>query len=96
MTLVAASSLLIATKYEEIYPPTGHELLNAMCKCKSTEEPYTHEDLLKMEFQILTAIEFQICETSSLNFLARYVLVGKSNKQDQFTLGFSYSTVAKF
>lgn len=27
LSLVVASALLIATKYEEIYPPTGKELL---------------------------------------------------------------------
>ena len=48
MTQVATAAVLIATKYEEIYPPSGQDLLSAMNLSKS--EAFTHEDLLKVEF----------------------------------------------
>lgn len=36
LVLVAAAALLIATKYEEIYPPAGKDLLKAMQVTKFT------------------------------------------------------------
>lgn len=41
MNLIAAASLLIATKYEEIYPPSGHDILRALTKQKSKDEPFS-------------------------------------------------------
>jgi len=60
MNLVACAALLIATKYEEIYPPTGRELLHSLCKGKSTENSYSHDDLLQLESHMLSKLEFQI------------------------------------
>jgi endo-1,4-beta-mannosidase len=69
MALVFCASMLIATKYEEIYPPTGKELLQTMLKSKDRAAMYTHEDLLQMEFNILKEIEYSVQETSALAFV---------------------------
>jgi hypothetical protein len=50
---VATSALFIATKYEEIYPPSGNDLLRIMQVTK-----FTYKELLSKEFELLTAIEF--------------------------------------
>lgn len=50
--LVGISALLISTKYEEIYPPELKELLNA------SENKFTKEEVLAMEFDILSTLEF--------------------------------------
>ena len=85
LQLVAAAALLITTKYEEIYPPSGREILHVLCKPSSKDENvYKHKDLLKLESEMLTKIEFQICETSPLNFLYRYFIVAKSNEQTKY------------
>lgn len=60
MALVFCAALLIATKYEEIYPPTGKELLQCLLKTKDKSVVYTHGDLLEMEFNILKKIEFSV------------------------------------
>lgn len=86
LQLIAASALLICTKYEEIYPPTGRELLHCMCKTSSKDEyeNYTHADLLKLESEMLSVVEFMICETTPLCFLSRYVIVAKSTDQTRY------------
>ena len=50
--LVGISALLISTKYEEIYPPELKELLNA------SENKFAKEEVLAMEFDILSTLEF--------------------------------------
>ena len=83
MALVFCASMLIATKYEEIYPPTGKELLQTMLKSKDRAAMYTHEDLLQMEFNILKEIEYSVQETSALAFVQRYAIVGQTPEKIQ-------------
>jgi len=44
---LGVTALLIATKYEEIYPPDLKDLLSV------SENKFTKEEVLKMEFIIL-------------------------------------------
>ena len=50
--LVGVSALLIATKYEEIYPPTVKDFIYM------TKNAYTKAQILDMEMQILKNLEF--------------------------------------
>lgn len=50
--LVGVSSLLIATKYEEIYPPTVKDFLYV------TDNAYSKKEVLEMEQKILFALQF--------------------------------------
>ena len=47
MQLVGVAALLIATKYEEIYPPTVKDFIYL------TDNTYTKSQILKMEESIL-------------------------------------------
>ena len=67
--------MLIATKYEEIYPPTVKDFIYI---AKNT---YTKQEILAMEMKILSTLEFKICETSSYRFLQRYVKVASASQQ---------------
>lgn len=50
--LLGVTALLIATKYEEIYPPELKDLLNV------SENKFTKDEVLKMENHILSSLEF--------------------------------------
>ena len=50
--MLGVASLLVATKYEEIYPPELKDLLHI------AENKFTKEDILQMEFSILTTLQF--------------------------------------
>lgn len=64
--MLGVASILIATKYEEIYPPDLKELLNI------SENKFTKEEVLQMEFQILTTLQFDFFVPSALRFLERF------------------------
>ena len=55
--------MLIATKYEEIYPPDLKDLLSV------SENKFTKEEVLKLEFEILSTLEFNFFAPSLLRFL---------------------------
>ena len=52
--LVGVASLLIATKYEEIYPPTVKDFIYL------TDDTYTKTQILEMEKKILFHLDFDI------------------------------------
>jgi len=54
LQLVGVASMLISTKYEEIYPPTVKDYVYI------TDSAYTKEEILKMESHILSALDFNI------------------------------------
>lgn len=61
------TALLVATKYEEIYPPDLKELLQV------SENKFTRAQVLEMEMQILQVLEFDVSTPSSYRFLQRFV-----------------------
>lgn len=66
LQLVGATSLLIAAKFEEVYPPKIKEFEYV------TDKAYTRDEILKMEVCILKALKFNICCPTAMNFLDRY------------------------
>jgi len=67
LQLVGVTSLLIACKFEEIYPPEIRECVYI------TDYAYTHPQVLTMETNILTRLAFNICIPTGYHFLARYL-----------------------
>ena len=65
--------MLIATKYEEIYPPTVKDFIYI------SKNAYTKPQILAMEMDILSTLEFKMSETSSYRFLQRYAKVAKAS-----------------
>jgi len=75
--LLGVSALLIATKYEEIYPPDLKELLNV------SENKFSKEEVLKLENEILSTLEFNFFVPSHLRFLQRYRKLSNTASDDQ-------------
>ena len=61
--------MLIACKYEEIYPPIVKDFVYI------TDNAYSKEEILTMERKMLSTLEFNIQITSSHRFLERYTKV---------------------
>ena len=74
--LVALAAMLIATKYEEIYPPLLKDFVY-IC-----DQLYQASDILEMERNILFELDFDIQQTSAYRFLERFA---KHQKLDQVT-----------
>jgi transcription initiation factor TFIIIB Brf1 subunit/transcription initiation factor TFIIB len=69
LQLVGVTSMLIACKYEEIYPPEVRDFVYI------TDKAYTAEEVLEMEVSILNALEFNFTVPSILKFIDRYIKV---------------------
>lgn len=75
LQLVGVTALLIASKYEEIYPP---ELRDLVYIC---DHAYRKEEILEMEEGILKALEYQITIPSAHAFLVRYLKAAHADRR---------------
>lgn len=66
LQLLGVSAMLIACKYEEIYPPEAKDFAYL------TDDAYTKSQILKMEYEILSQLDFVVTFPSSLRFLELY------------------------
>lgn len=66
MHILGLTAILIATKYEEIYPPSLQELLSV------SENKFSRRDVIEMEHQMLSKLEFSILAPSAYRFLERF------------------------
>ena len=69
--LMGAAAMLIASKYEEIYPPLLKDFVYI------TDNQYTADMILDMEKSQLMVLDFDIQLTSSLRFLERFSKIAK-------------------
>lgn len=75
LQLVGVTSLLVASKYEEIYPP---ELRDLVYIC---DHAYRKEEILQMEEIILKTLEYQITIPSAHAFLVRYLKAAHADRK---------------
>ena len=66
LQLLGITALLIACKYEEIYPPKLKKLIHM------TDNAYNKEEALKMEYDILDIVNFNVSFPTSYKFLEIY------------------------
>jgi len=66
LQLVGVTAMLIACKYEEIYPPEVKDFVYV------TDKAYTREEILEMEGQIISTLQFNMTTPSCYRFLERY------------------------
>jgi len=66
LQLVGITALLIAAKFEELYPPQISDFVYV------TDKTYAKDDVIKMEISMLTALELNICQPTAVHFLERY------------------------
>ena len=71
LQLVGVTCMLIACKYEEIYPPIVKDFVYI------TDNAYSHQEILRMEQKILTSLDFNIQITSIWRFFERFVFLQK-------------------
>eukprot|EP01123_Difflugia_compressa_P009620 TRINITY_DN3240_c0_g1_i1.p1 TRINITY_DN3240_c0_g1~~TRINITY_DN3240_c0_g1_i1.p1 ORF type:complete len:185 (+),score=27.59 TRINITY_DN3240_c0_g1_i1:50-604(+) len=70
--LIGMSSLLLSSKYEDIYPPEIEDFL------RLTNDLFTREQILKMEYVVLSAIKFDLSYPTPLEFFNFfYTIVSK-------------------
>ncbi|GMI23675.1 hypothetical protein TeGR_g821 [Tetraparma gracilis] len=75
LQLVGVTALLIASKYEEIYPP---ELRDLVYIC---DRAYSKSEILGMEETLLKALQYRITIPSAHAFLVRYLKAAHADKK---------------
>lgn len=71
--LVGVACMLIATKYEEIYPPFIKDFIFI------TDSAYNKQQILEQELDILTTLDFNLTFPTSLRFLERYAKLAEAD-----------------
>ena len=74
LQLVAVAAMFIASKYEEVITPSLTDYVYI------ADEAYNKKEILKMEEQILVALQFDITVPSAYMFLKRFCKVAKASK----------------
>jgi len=75
LQLVGVSALLLASKYEEIYPPELKDLVYI------TDKAYTAEQILVMEEQMVKALKYNMTVSSIHLFMMRYLKAGHADRR---------------
>jgi len=77
LQLIGVVSTLIASKYEEIYPPKISDLVY-IC-----DRAYSKDEILEMEIVVLNVLEFQLRVPTAMQFLDRFAKVNGSTEQQR-------------
>jgi hypothetical protein len=80
LQLVGVSALLIASKYEEIYAPEIRDFIYI------TDKSYTSKEILRMEYQILSTLQFDILIVSPYTLLVRLHFLTTEKSERMFYL----------
>ncbi|KAG8003834.1 Cyclin-A2 [Nibea albiflora] len=75
LQLVGTAAMLLASKFEEIYPPEVAEFVYI------TDDTYTKKQVLRMEHLVLKVLSFDLAAPTINQFLTHYFLHQSVNKQ---------------
>ncbi|KAL9179791.1 hypothetical protein ACHAXT_007761 [Thalassiosira profunda] len=75
LQLIGTSALLVASKYEDIYPPDLGDLVY-VC-----DGAYTKDEIIDMEETILKALNYQISLPTAYKFFVRFLNAGHADKK---------------
>ncbi|KAI3763011.1 hypothetical protein L1987_53459 [Smallanthus sonchifolius] len=73
LQLLGVSSMLIASKYEEISPPHTEDF------CYITDNTYTKQEVVKMEADVLKTLKFEMGNPTVKTFLRRFTRVAQED-----------------
>merc|ERR1712236_58933 len=68
--LVGVAAMFLVSKIEEVYAPAVSDFVYI------TDNAYTGAEIRQMELEIIRALNFDLCQPISLNFLRRYSKAG--------------------
>lgn len=74
--ILGVTSLLISTKYEEIYPPELKDLLSV------SENKFSRSEVLSMERDMLMTLQFDLTTPSAYRFLERFRRLSTTTAND--------------
>lgn len=82
LQLVGVTALLLACKYEEIYPPEVKDCVYI------TDRAYTRQEVLDMEAQIVKTLKFRMTVPTGYPFLQRFLHITKASRTTKHLANF--------
>eukprot|EP00037_Helgoeca_nana_P002367 m.33360 g.33360 ORF g.33360 m.33360 type:complete len:396 (-) comp12538_c0_seq1:92-1279(-) len=73
LQLVGVTAMLLAAKYEEIYPPAVDEFVYI------TDNTYSRDQILKMEHLILKVLQFDMGGVTPYSFVQRFLVIANAD-----------------
>jgi len=74
LQLVGVAALLLASKYEEIYPPEMRDLVYI------TDRAYNKQEIVDMESEIVNTLQFNLTVPTIHSFLCRYLKAAHADR----------------
>ena len=75
LQLVGVSAMLIASKYEDIYPPEVQDFVNI------SDKAFTRDEVVKMERSILKQLKYSVTVPSCFRFLQMFCKICQTSEQ---------------
>ncbi len=75
LQLLGVTALVVASKYEEIYPPEIRDFIHV------TEKLVSKDEILKMEGQVLQKLKFELSGPSVIRFAERFEKIAGCSEQ---------------
>lgn len=72
--LLGVTAMLVACKYEEIHPPVVEDFIYI------SDDTYSREQILKMEFMVLSALHFEIEQPTAFRIMERFLQLANIDK----------------
>lgn len=82
LQLVGVTALLVACKYEEIYPPEVRDCVYI------TDRAYTRQEVLDMEQNIVSRLEFKLTVPTGYPFVSRFLKILGANQPIKFAANY--------
>lgn len=82
LQLVGVAALLVACKYEEIYPPEVRDCVYI------TDRAYQREEVLAMEQEILGTLHYRISVPTAYPFLLRFLTLSKASTLTRYAANY--------
>jgi len=89
LQLVGITSILLASKYEEIYAPAVRDLVFVSARA------YTKEEILRMETTMLNTLKFKLTVPTPFLFLQRFLRVVEADERLTHTASFFVERMAQ-
>lgn len=78
LQLVGITAMVLASKYEEIYPPSLDEF------CYITDNTFTKEEILQCERDMLRVLNFELTVPTARVFLKRYLRAAQADSKTEY------------
>jgi cyclin B len=72
--LLGITAMMVASKYEERYPPNIEDFIHI------SDNTYNREQMIQLEFKLLTLLEFELTFPTCYRFIERFAKIANTDE----------------